>query len=513
MRLPKVTTVDRSRVSWFTIADTIEGWADALKVLIASYMDPSSEHYGLYVEFLYHEIRPEGQPLKTSGGKAPGHVPLKIGLEAVRALLQRAQGRQLRPIECHDICCHSALAVLSGGIRRSSLIALFSPDDAEMREAKSEANFALNPHRKMANNSAVFVRDKIDKDLFDEVFRVVRELGEPGFYFTNHPDHGCNPCGEIGMDPVLRLMGYNPQTGFSFCNLTEVNGTLIRTPQGFVRAARVAALLGTLQAGYTDFPYLGEVTEQIVRRDALIGVSITGVMDNEIVRVPEYQQAAAREVVVENERVARIIGINAAARATTGKPSGTASLSLGCIGSGHHCHEAPRYLRQIIANKLEPVFQKLRRINPHMCVEMPDGDWCISFPVEAPLGALTNDDIHGVEFIDSVLSTYANWIVPGTVDDNHGLTHNVSCTVIVEDGDWDAVRDHVWENRFRVASMAFAPRLEDTSYQFLPRKPVRTEADEARWNELIRKFQEVTYEDVRGDVEYGSACEGNLCTL
>ena len=289
MRLPTLSTINRGQVAWFTVPDTIEGWADALKVLVESYMDPMSEYYGKYVEFLFHEVRPEGVPLKTSGGKAPGHVPLKIGLESVRELLQHAQGRQLRPIECHDICCHIALAVLSGGIRRSSLIALFSPDDAEMREAKNKANFALNPHRKMANNSAVFIRDKIDKDLFDEVFRVVRELGEPGFYFTNHPDHGCNPCGEIGMDPVLRVMGFNPKTGFSFCNLTEVNATLVRSVTEFIRAAKMAAFLGTLQAGYTDFEYLGEVTEQIVRRDALIGVSITGVMDNDLVRVDDRE--------------------------------------------------------------------------------------------------------------------------------------------------------------------------------------------------------------------------------
>ena len=514
-RLPPIQKPNRQRIAWFEVPDTVEGWAEAVEALVNSYV-----RGGPYLDFIYMGLRTEGTPLITSGGRAPGHVPLKIALESVRAILEAAVGRQLRPIECHDICCHLALAVLSGGIRRSSLIALFSPDDVEMRDAKRKPNVCFDPgeerntHRAMANNSAVFVRGKTDKSLFEEMFTGMKDFGEPGIYFTSHPDHGGNPCGEIGLDPVFREVGRNPRTGVAFCNLTEINAMKISSVEHFYRAARCASMIGTLQAGYSSFPFLGEVTEQLIRRDALLGVGITGIMNNPIVRNPEFQREAAQWVNSENVRVAGIIGINPAARTTTVKPAGTSTLSHGFDAPGHHTAEARRSFRRVTANPLEPCFQKFREVNPHMCEEKADGDWVITFPIEVPSEALVKEDIHGTDFMDAVFSTYSNWVAPGTVDSTHspGLTHNVSCTVPVKDGDWDAVCEHAWRNRKRIAAMAFSS-YDIKNHPHLPRQAVKGDVDEARWNELIRDFKPVDYSDVNGETYVGSACEGLSCEI
>lgn len=529
-KLPSL--VKGKQVRHFIIPDSIEGWADALGFLIQSYVE------GFYAEFAYHEIRDEGSPLKTSGGRAPGHVPLKRMLERVRGILDAAVGRKLRPIECHDILCHVAEAVLAGGIRRSSLICLFSPDDSEMLYCKTKGVFrpawgndpGLNPQREMANNSALLLRGKTKRDVFERVVRVAREnFGCPGFYWSNSTEYGCNPCGEIGLEPTIATCidhGYGPvdtlccekaylSSGIQFCNLCEVNVAACETREDLIHAAILAARIGTLQASFTNFPYLGEVTEAITRRDALLGVGLTGMMDNPGVAFDyDALTEAAEAAIEENKRVAAIIGINPAKRVTTVKPSGTASLELGCVGSGIHPHHARRYFRRVTANPNETPAQYFRSVNPHMVDVKPNGDWSIVFPVCAPEDAETVKTMPAARFVDHVLRVFDAWIKPGSP--NGDLTHNVSCTVTIREEEYEEILDTIWDQQDSIAAMSFAPYLLDTLFQYAPRKEVLTAEDEVRWNELIRLYRPVDwtkFEEVDDGTErrLTIACVGGDC--
>ena len=418
-QLPKLSYIDSEVVRHYTIADTIEGWANALHALVTSYVK------GYHVEFNYSKIRSKGELLKTSGGRAPGHMKLKWALEKVRGVLDKAQGRQLRPVECYDLVCFSADAVLSGGIRRSATIALFSIEDGEMMTAKTGGWFDTHPWRSNSNNSVVLKRGDVNKRAFKRVFKHIKEFGEPGFVFVNDYDHGFNPCVEINLNPVLTIDDqamsiidrkreegmFIPKvklgerhTGVAFCNLTEMNAAAFESLEDMLYAARMASKLGTLQAAYTSFPFLGWVTEVIAEKEALLGVSMTGMMDSpEIALDPENQKAAALAVVESNKVWAEKLGISQAARTTCVKPAGSTSLELGCVGSGIHAHHARRYIRRVRANKDQPVFKYFKSKNPHMCVYTGKEDvWVIEFPVKAPAGAALKEDTTAVEFLELV---------------------------------------------------------------------------------------------------------------
>jgi ribonucleoside-diphosphate reductase alpha chain len=502
------------------VEDTIEGWSDTVGLLFNSFQK------GLYFEPCYDEIRPIGAKLNTGGGRAPGHLPLKKLIERVRAILHNAVGRKLRSIECHDIICHIAEAVLAGGIRRSSLIALFSKDDLEMLSCKTPEHFnynGLNKQRQMANNSVVFLRSDTTKDEFMHLMSTNRKTyGEPGFMFTNHLDWGTNPCGEIGIDPTLAVKDVDgrpmsKETGFGFCNLAEINVAACESEDDFLHSCEDAAFIATLQAAYTDFPYLGEVTEQIVKRDALIGVGLTGIMDNPSVGLnAKLLEEGVDFVVQENARVAELIGIESAARCTTVKPSGTASLELGCIGSGIHPHHAPRYFRRITANAEEPVVNYFMQFNPHMVEKKPDGDYCITFPVAAPKEAKTLKDTQSTEFMRYIFGVYDAWVKPGTAAPGV-LTHNISATVVVEDDMWDAVLNLAWDNRARIRAMSFFPKFGDKGIPYIPREEV-TEIDVLRWQELIKNYKPVDYTQMNEsedttDLRSEVACSGGACEL
>ena len=515
-KLPGVAKIDRKHVKFFTIPDSIEGWALSLRELVDSYMNGQPH---AYVEFCYDEIRPLGQQLVTSGGKAPGHVPLKRMLESIRAVFDKAQGRRLEPIEVHDICCRIAESVLAGGIRRSSLIALFSPDDHDMMTCKTGNWLDTAPHRAMANNSVVIVRGDSHQhyETFRHIFKAMKEYGEPGFFFTPHENYGCNPCGEIGLNPVDVQTG---ETGFGFCNLTEINAALVEDAQGMIEAAQAAAFIGTLQASYTDFPFLSQASKKVAQREALLGVSITGMMDNPLVLDQDVLRMASAAAVDMNRKIAREIGISPAARVTTVKPSGTASLLLGCVGSGIHPHHARRYIRRVTANPIEPTFQHFKSINPHMCVEKPNGDWVIEFPVQVRDDAILRMDLKALDFMRKVFDVYENWIVPGTAEimSSPGLTHNVSCTVDVGNDEWDEVMEFAWQNRQRIAAMSFLSSDGDKKYPFAPREAITDAAGEARWNDLVSRYKSVDWkehketEDVTSPTAVG-ACEGPACEI
>jgi ribonucleoside-triphosphate reductase (thioredoxin) len=542
-KLPRLGYVDEKRVVHHVIADTIEGWADSVDALVRSYVD------GTHVEFSYHLIRAAGSPLRTSGGRAPGHVKLKASLEAIRRVLHGAQGRKLRPIECHRIMCHAAGAVLSGGIRRSAMIALFSPDDGEMMVCKTGDWWREDkePYFAYANNSVALLRHETKETQFKRVFEMIREFGEPGFVFLEQSHYGTNPCAEIGLDPVLDIDAYvsglqpwscsvsaelrerfdvlvkettgKRLTGWAFCNLCEINAAKLTSFEDFVEASRAATLIGTLQAGYTSFPYLGPVSEAIAERDALLGIGMTGMLDAPHISCnPEYQRAVAGRIKEWNADYAARIGINPAARTTCVKPSGTTSLELGSVGSGHHAHHARRYIRRVTADEYETVFQAFKAANPHMCVRKPDGKWVIEFPVQAPDGAVIKKDLTAIEFLEMVRSTQQNWVLPGTDDSGRspGLNHNVSNTVNVAPHEWDQVADYLWTHRDSFTGVSLLP--DDPVLPFMPFEAVVTDDQERRFNELVARYEPIDYlsiveaedgTDLAGEI----ACQGGACTI
>lgn len=529
-QIPKIGYINAKKVEHHVVEDTIEGWADALKALLGSYQR------GTNLEFSFHKVRPAGTPLKTSGGRAPGHLKLKESLERIRSVLFSAQGRQLRPIECHRILCHAADAVLSGGIRRSAMIALFSLDDGEMMNAKIGNWYENDPWFANANNSVVLKRDEVKKKQFKRIFQMTRQWGEPGFYFTADYDYGTNPCAEIGLNPKLTIdepiratlaaQGIKAEigdthTGWAFCNLCEINAARLTSYEEFEQAAHAATLIGTLQATYTKMPYLGWVSEELSKKEALLGIGMTGIMDApHIACNPEYQRKVALKVREWNADYAARLGIRAAARTTCVKPSGTTSLELGCVGSGIHAHHARRYIRRVTADELEPVFQAFRAVNPGMCVRKPDGKWVIEFPVEANERAVVKDDLQALQFLELVKSTQQNWVLPGTADNNEspGLNHNVSNTVTVKADEWDDVANYIWTNRELFTGVSLLSNTGDKDFAFAPNEAITTPADEKRWGEILRSYQPVDYtamlESEDGTNLTGeAACAGGFCAL
>jgi ribonucleoside-triphosphate reductase len=536
--LPEVKFIDTKDVKHIVIPDTIKGWADAANELIRSYMGTRR-----HVEFAYNQIRSQGSPLKLSGGKAPGHLPLKTSLENVRGVLNDAQGRQLKPIECFDIMCMLADAVYSGGIREAAMICLFSLDDGEMMNSKTGNWHMTHPWRARSNNSVVLKLGDVKKRQYDRIFKATKQWGEPGFYFTNDEDTGANPCVEIGLNPKLtitpelkmeltkwasntsrKIPKLRPKQtfwGWQMCNLSEVNASTVKNEDDLYERTRAAAIIGTAQAGYTDFPYLGWVSEAICRRESLLGVSMTGIMDRpDIALDPEIQRNAAQIAVETNIEIAQKIGINSAARVTCVKPSGTASIVLGAVGSGIHAHHAKRYFRRVRANPDCPIYKYFKKHNPHMCSSINDRKDLITFPIKAPDSAITRRDLNAITFLEHVLSTQQNWVEPGTTKPNSspGVHHNVSNTVTVKYDEWDSVREFIWAHRKYFCGISMLSDTGDKEYENAPREEVKSDADEAKWQSLIKQCVQIDWNKFNEDDDNTSlmsekACAGGSCEI
>ncbi len=515
------------------IGDTIEGWADALHQLMLAAVE------GRRVIFDYSAIRPAGAPLRTSGGKAPGPEPLFHSLTRIEHIVQRAAGRPLRPVEAYDILMWAAKAVLSGGVRRSATICLFSADDEEMAAAKTGNWFQDNPQRTASNNSAVIVRGEATRAQFDRLFEAQKQFGEPGFYFVEDPEYGANPCVEIGLHPRLKLdaaaiarlreLGQAGElregdvlSGVQFCNLTTVSAAASDTPARFYELCAHAAVIGTLQAGYTAFNYLSPVSRLITEREALLGVSICGVLDRpDVLLDAEVLRTGAAVVKAVNAITARALGINPAARTTCVKPEGTASLLLG-TSSGLHPHHALRYFRRVQANVYDPVFHHFKRSNPHMVeasvYDLNGRTEVITFPVEGPAFGIYRDDLSAVRHLEYVRLVQQAWVQPGRRHEQFspGLHHNVSCTISVRCDEWPAVADFIWQNRQNFTGVALLQDQGDKAYAQAPREAVATAEDIARWNALV--YQQVDYTLLREEEDLTElkqvvACSGGACEL
>jgi len=518
----------------FRVEDTIEGWSNALHALFVSFLE------GRKIEYDYSGIRPRGAALKTSGGKAPGHLPLKRALLQVEGILEQASGRALRPIEVYDINMFVAKAVLAGGIRRSATICLFSPDDEEMMNAKTGKWFEQHPQRAASNNSAVVSRNDTSAEQFRKLFRAQKEFGEPGFYFCDHPDAGCNPCAEISLLPVVDwelsaeeqsrlyqggyagdLPGTVRLSGFQHCNLTTINGQAAVSEAAFLKACLAATVIGTLQAAYTDMPYLGPVTRLLNEHDALLGVSICGFMDNPAILFDqEILTRGARFCRATNRLVAALLGIRPAAKLATCKPEGTASLILNAA-SGIHPHHSRRYFRRVQANRKEPIYAFFKTANPQMTeksIYNPETDDVITFPVEAPKKAILRKDLTAIQFLELVKLVQQHWVIPGGDSESRSpnLHHNVSNTCTVRPDEWDEVADFIWANRRYFTGISLLQDAGDKTYAQAPREEVSSETDIARWNSLhphrvdYTQMREVSDET---ELKQAVACAGGACEL
>jgi ribonucleoside-triphosphate reductase len=480
----------------FLIPDSIEGWSDSVGVLISSYFEQEElfpEYQGKTVSFDFSDIRPAGAYLNSSGGKAPGPEPLKKALASIKKVLDKAlknaefatkELRKLTAIEAYDIVMFSADAVISGGVRRSATICLFSPDDEEMAKAKTGSWFIDNPQRGRSNNSALLLRDKTTAKQFGELMSSVKEFGEPGFVWSDSTELIVNPCVEIGMWPVDETTG---KSGWQACNLSTINCAKVKSEEDFLEACKAASIIGTLQAGFDSFEYLGETSERIVAREALLGVSMTGIMERyEICLNPEIQKKGSKVVRDENKRVSKIIGINQAARTTCIKPEGTSSCVLG-TSSGIHPHHAKRYIRRVQANKMEPIYNYFQEINPRACDESVwsnnDSDDVVAFCVEVPDGSKTKNQVGAIDLLNHVKSTQQNWVILGTnkkLCTQPWLVHNVSNTINVKPEEWDIVEEFIYKNRKFFCGISLLPITGDKDYPQAPFTAVYLPTEQVR---------------------------------
>jgi len=480
----------------FLVGDSIEGWADSVKALIRSYFEG-----GTRLRFDFSDIRPKGSRLVTSGGKAPGPQPLKECLVKVEGILSsKDNGDKLEPIEVHDIVCHIADAVLAGGIRRAALVSLFSADDDNMLAAKVGRWWEINPQRGRANNSVVLLRHKITREFFDQIWERVKVSGsgEPGFYFSNDKDWGCNPCCEIGLRP------------FQFCNLTEINVSDVKDQGDYEERARAAAFIGTLQAGYTDFHYLRTSWQKATEKDALIGVSMTGIASGAVLELD--MSAAAKIVREENIRVAKLIGIRQAARTTCVKPAGTTSLTLG-TSSGVHPWHNEYYIRRIRVGKNEPIYSFLEKNHPELLEDeyfRPHDTAIIKVPQKAPEGAITRKE-SALSLLRRVGKISTDWVRTGHKKGQN--SHNVSATVSIKDSEWDDVGEWMWENKHVYNGLSVLPHNEHT-YKQAPFEDCSKETYDVMSDSLSKiELTQIVEEDDETDLQGEVACSGGACEI
>jgi ribonucleoside-diphosphate reductase alpha chain len=495
-KLPAIKKPTKSKK--YMIGDDIIGWADSVKALLKAFMGKSS--YDPIFDF--RSIRKKGEQLKTSGGKAPGPGPLRVALSNVRAILEtKEDGEQLTPLECHDIMCHIADAVLAGGIRRSAMISLFDRDDNDMLTCKFGNWWEVNPQRGRANNSAVLVRGDVGKEEFMELWKKVEQSnsGEPGFYWTNDTDWGTNPCCEIALRP------------YQFCNLVEVNGSDIEDQIDLNNRLAAAAVIGTIQASYTDFHYLRDIWRQTTELDSLVGIGMTGIASNAIEGLD--LKLAVEIAKLTNDTISEDIGINKAARMTCVKPSGTSSIVLG-TSSGIHAWHDEYYIRRVRVGKEEALYKYLETFHPEILEDdafSPSTMSVISIPQSAPAGSVTSPNETSLEFLSRIAKMNEEWIKPGHTDGAN--SHNISATVSVGQEEWAPVGEWLWDNQESYNGLSFLPRDLGT-YTQAPFESISKE----QYEEMSSVLHGINPADIKEDGDYTdlkgeAACAGGACEI
>ena len=498
VKLPHITKPFEGRTRRFVIGDSIEGWSDSIKVLIKSYLGSKRSSK---VKFDYSDIRPKGARLVTSGGKAPGPQPLKECLLKIKGILDaKEDGSKLTTLEVHDIVCHIADAVLAGGIRRAALISLFSAYDEEMISCKSGSWWEHNPQRGRANNSAVLIRHKITKQFFMDLWKRI-ELsgsGEPGIYFNHDKDWGTNPCCEIALRP------------FQFCNLCEVNVSNVVDQADYNARVKAATFIGTLQAGYTEFHYLREIWQETTERDALIGVSMTGIGSAAVLQLD--MKEGANIVKQENKRVSKLIGINRAARTTCVKPAGTTSLVVG-TSSGIHAWHNDYYIRRLRVGKNEAIYNYLLQNHSELIEDeyfRPHDTAVIEIPQSSPKGSILRTE-SAFDLMERVKLVANNWVKTG--HSNGSNTHNVSATISLKKDEWDKAGEWMWKNRDCYNGLSVLP-YDGGTYTQAPFEDITKK----KFEKLVKSLQDVDLENVmestdETDLSGELACAGGSCEI
>ena len=495
-RLPRVMKPKKQRK--FLISDDVMGWADAVKALMKAYFGFTAAE----PVFDYRAIRPQGEPLKTSGGVAPGPGPLRVALGKIKGILEnKKEGTNLTPLECHDIMCHIADSVLAGGIRRSAMISLFDKNDDEMLTCKFGNWWELNPQRGRANNSVVLERKRIDHEYFMDLWKKVElsNSGEPGFYFTHNKDWGTNPCCEIGLKP------------FQFCNLVEVNASDIKDQLDLNHRVGAAAVIGTLQASYTDFHYLRSVWQRTTEEDALLGIGMTGIASNAINDLNLEEAVDVAKAV--NKQVSTDIKINDAARITCVKPSGTSSIVLG-TSSGIHAWHDQYYIRRVRVGKEEPLYKYLSEHAPEIIEDdffKPTEQAVISIPQSAPEGSVLRNEETALQFLERIKKFSTDWIKPGHKRGDN--THNISATVTIDDSEWEEVGEWLWNNKDYYNGLSFLPKDLGTYVQ----TPFESTTKEV-YDQMMATLHDIDLRDVKEGQDNTNlmgeaACAGGACEV
>ena len=440
-----------------SIEDSAEGWAKGLRKLIAE-LCLGNQH-----SWDYSKIRPEGARLKTMGGRASGPEPLKDLFSFVTTVYKKAAGRKLTTLEVHDIVCKIAEVVVVGGVRRSALISLSDLGDPEVRDCKSGRWWENAAHRALANNSAVYDSKPSMTVFMDEWVALVKSgSGERGIYNRGGARHmapkrrdgdrimGCNPCAEIQL------------RSSQLCNLTEVVARKGDTEEDLIRKVKLAAILGTLQASLTDFKYVRKEWQLNCEDEALLGVSLTGIQDCELLQNPsarllETMKEAAQDA---NVQYAKKLGINPATAITTIKPSGTVS-QLVDSSSGIHGRFSPYYIRAVRQANNDPLttFLKAEGVPNEQDVMNPAKTTVFYFPIKSPEGAVLADEQGAIKQLE-------NWLFY----QKHWSEHSVSVTVYVKDNEWMEVGAWCYDNFDSLTGVSFLPYSEHT-YQQAPYTP------------------------------------------
>ncbi len=581
-RLPDlVEKSDRTgTILTYVVEDSIEGWADSVEALLSCYLK-NNAYTGRKIVFDYSKIRPKGAPIKTGGGKAPGHEGLKQSLKRIKDLLdyiiENKGQRQLSTMNAYDIVMHMSDAVLSGGVRRSATIAIFQQDDNLMLNAKTnfkvlrkigfestqnkkgetiwegrvvidstyggiegrkyevsltdyEYNEMLckdkvinwrhiEPQRARSNNSVLLMRDKITPEFFHSVVDKIKQYGEPGFVFADDEKFLVNPCAEVGFIPVTD----DGVCGVQFCNLVSINGKHVTDLQKFKDYAKAATIIGTLQAGYTNFKYLSKTAKQLTDDEALLGVSVTGIMENpSVILNQDIQTVVANYTKEINACWSKKIGVKQAARITLVKPEGTTSLMLG-TSSGIHPHHAKKYFRRIQCNKEDNVYNHFKAYNPHAIEpsvwSATKTDDVITFPLTVSDQAIVKENLNALQHLKIILDTQKHWVLNGETKTNtKKIHHNVSCTIIVDEPEWEDVIKYIYEHREFFTAVSFIPKMGDKIYKQAPNEAITTPEDENAFAQLQNNWKRVEYtkmieEDDVTELQKEVACAGGVCEL
>jgi ribonucleoside-diphosphate reductase alpha chain len=470
-QLPEVPDQLFDSKTTIVVSDSKEGWAKALRQLIALL------YAGEIATWDVSKVRPAGSRLKTFGGRASGPEPLVELFKFVIRKFQAAKNRRLSSLECHDILCKIGEVVVVGGVRRSAMISLSDLSDDRMAHAKAGAWWEQQGQRSLANNSAVYdVKPSVGQFMREWCSIYESHSGERGIFNRdaskkqaaingrrdpNH-DFGTNPCSEIILRP------------YQFCNLTEVIVRDTDTLQDLMYKVRVAAVLGTWQSTMTTFPYLRKIWEKNTSEERLLGVSLTGIYDHKLLNDPDDKALPARlemlknEAIIANEVTANALNIPVSAAITCVKPSGTVSQLCG-TASGIHPQHAQYYIRRVRSDKKDPLtaFMIEQGIPSEPCVMRPDSTTVFSFPMKAPEGAITRDDVDAISHLNLWRIYQLHW-----------CEHKPSVTISVNENDWPTVGAWVYDNFDICTGVSFLP-MDGGTYRQAPYETCSKEEYEA----------------------------------